>query len=58
MRHARITLDDQGPKVAIVAYITMVTMILSVGTRLAMRLSLIRLSGFDDIAVTAAMVST
>ena len=55
-RQVAVTSDDRGPQINIVAWATMVFMILAVGTRLAIKYDALRRLGWDDGLVTAAMV--
>lgn len=51
-----VTANDKGPQINIVAWTAMVVMILSVGTRLAIKYNAFRSFGWDDGFVTVAMV--
>lgn len=57
LRHATITADDHGAILQIVAWFMMVSMILMVSLRLAIRFTAIRVAGWDDTFVVIAMVS-
>lgn len=54
-RHAIITQDDHGPILGIVSWVMMVSMIMMVALRLAIRFSA-RNPGVDDAFATLAMV--
>ncbi|KAI9706512.1 MAG: hypothetical protein M1836_003518 [Candelina mexicana] len=54
--HAAITDNNHGPYVALTVYILMVTMVLSVITRLIMRFLVIRTFKTDDYLIIAATV--
>lgn len=58
MRHAAVTADDHGAILQIVAWFMMVSMILMVALRLAIRFTATRLAGWDDTFVIIAMVSS
>ena len=51
-----VSANDRGPQINVVAWTTMVVMILSVGTRLAIKYNAFRSFGWDDSMVTVAMV--
>lgn len=57
VRHAAVTADDHGAILQIVAWFMMVSMILMVALRLAIRFTATRLAGWDDTFVVIAMVS-
>lgn len=56
-RHAVITSDDHGPVLGIISWVMMVSMIMMVALRLAIRFSS-RNPGIDDALATLAMVRT
>lgn len=58
VRHAAVTADDHGAILQIVAWFMMVSMILMVALRLAIRFTATRLAGWDDTFVVIAMVSS
>jgi len=51
-----VTADNRGPQINIIAWTATVVMILSVGTRLAIKYNAFRSFGWDDGFVTVAMV--
>lgn len=55
-RYAVVTPDDHGPVVAIATWFLMVSMILSVLIRVAIRLVITRAPGREDITIVGAMV--
>jgi hypothetical protein len=55
-RHARVTADDHGAELQIAAWILMVSMILMVILRLAVRFAATRSQGLDDAICVVAMV--
>ena len=55
-RQVIVTADDRGPQINVVAWTTMVVMVLSVGTRLAIKYNAFRTFAWDDGLVTVAMV--
>ena len=57
VREVKVTADNRGPQINIVAWATMIFMILAVGTRLAIKYDALRRFAWDDGLVTAAMVS-
>ena len=56
-RHAVVTEDDHGAVLQIVAWFSMVTMILATLLRLAIRFMTVQKPGMDDLMVSLAMVS-
>ena len=56
VRKVLVTADDRGPQINVVAWTAMVVMILSVGTRLAIRYNAFRSFGWDDGLISVAMV--
>lgn len=57
VRHVLVTPDNKGPQVNVVAWTALVVMILSVGTRLAIKYNAFRSFAWDDGLVAVAMVS-
>lgn len=55
-RNAVVTPDDHGPVVAIATWFLMVSMILAVLIRVAIRLIITRAPGREDTTIVAAMV--
>ena len=55
-RQVVVTPDDRGPQINVVAWTCMVVMVLSVGTRLAIKYNAFRSFGWDDGLVAVAMV--
>ena len=55
-RQVIVTADNYGPQINIVAWTTMVFMVLAVGTRLAIKYNALRRLWWDDGLVVAAMV--
>lgn len=55
-RQVKVTVDNHGPQINLVAWTTMVFMILAVGTRLAIKYNNLRRLWWDDALVVAAMV--
>ena len=56
LRDTRITPEDRGPLLNIIAWISMVAMVLAVITRLSTKYLISRRVGWDDLLVTSAMV--
>ncbi|KAI4236746.1 MAG: hypothetical protein LQ352_007980 [Teloschistes flavicans] len=56
VRQVVVTADNKGPQINVVAWTTMVIMILAVGTRLAIKYNAFRRFGIDDGLVAVAMV--
>ena len=56
VRQVMVTADDKGPQINVVAWTSMVVMVLSVGTRLAIKFNAFRSFGLDDGLVSVAMV--
>ena len=56
LRQVVVTADDRGPQINVVAWTTMVVMVLAVGTRLAIKYNAFRTLAWDDGLVTVAMV--
>lgn len=58
VRQVVVTADNKGPQINVVAWTTMVIMILAVGTRLAIKYNAFRRFGIDDGLVAVAMVNS
>ncbi|KAL8764563.1 MAG: hypothetical protein Q9194_006978 [Teloschistes cf. exilis] len=56
VRQVLVTANNKGPQINVVAWTTMVVMILAVGTRLAIKYNAFRRFGLDDALVAVAMV--